>query len=245
MYLLSGERSQLLDPNTFTALAELPEIPDGKRTYPYTGGSVLLSLKSKNKWLSEILVCGGTSALEKNAPALSSCGRISPTIQNSEWVMEDMPKPRIMPDMSILCDGTILIVNGGQLGWAGFDNAHFPVYTALLYDPDAPVGQRMTELATSTIARLYHSESLVIEDGSVLIMGSAPNANANVDLEYPNERRIEVFYPPYLLSGAKRPTVQKIEQTELTVGTKFEINVHLPTGNPDSAVISLFTSTSG
>jgi hypothetical protein len=58
----------------------------------------------------------------------------------------------------------------------------------------------MTELASTNIARLYHSEASLMLDGSVLVSGSDPQ-----DWSYPDEYRIERFSPPYLLNGQLRP----------------------------------------
>ena len=60
-----------------------------------------------------------------------------------------------------LPDGTFLIVNGAQKGIAGFGLADDPNYTALLYDPTQPLGQRFSILNTTIVARLYHSEAIV------------------------------------------------------------------------------------
>jgi hypothetical protein len=58
----------------------------------------------------------------------------------------------------------------------------------------------MTELASTTIARLYHSEAALMLDGSVVVSGSDPQ-----DWSFPQEYRIERFSPPYLLNGQIRP----------------------------------------
>ena len=58
----------------------------------------------------------------------------------------------------------------------------------------------MTELASTNIARMYHSEASLILDGSVLVSGSDPQ-----DWGFPQEYRIERFSPPYLLNGQIRP----------------------------------------
>ena len=47
-----------------------------------------------------------------------------------------------------------------------------PVLSPWMYDPYAPVGNRTTVMASSTIPRFYHSISLLLPDGSVLIAGS-------------------------------------------------------------------------
>ncbi len=48
---------------------------------------------------------------------------------------------------------------------------------------------------------MYHSEAITLLDGRVLISGSNPEDGVN-----PEEYRIEVFIPPYLLNGLPRPT---------------------------------------
>jgi hypothetical protein len=136
-----------------------------------------------------------------------------------------------MPCMAGLPDGTYLILNGGQHGVAGFGLGGSPNLNAVLYDPTQPVNSRMSIMANTSVAvsdihkytvhvhslvraiadclqRLYHSEAIVLLDGRVLVSGSDPtgdytNAPAN---EFPEEYRVEVFTPPYLMSGLPRPT---------------------------------------
>lgn len=100
-----------------------------------------------------------------------------------------------------LPDGRYLIMNGAYNGRAGFGLATSPNKGAVLYDPTKPAGARMTQLANSTIARLYHSEAVLMSDGRVLVSGSDPEDGVN-----PQEHRLEYFSPDYLLSGAARPT---------------------------------------
>jgi hypothetical protein len=130
--------------------------------------------------------------------------------------------------MAGLPDGTYLIVGGGQHGVAGFGLGGAPNWNAglflffstslsskfqlttqpqVLYDPTKPVNQRMSVMANTTVARLYHSEAIVLLDGRVMISGSDPTGNYNPDPNsWPEEYRVEVFTPPYILSGAARPT---------------------------------------
>ncbi|CRK46235.1 hypothetical protein BN1723_019946, partial [Verticillium longisporum] len=78
-----------------------------------------------------------------------------------------MPSRRVMSCMAPLPDGTYLINNGAQQGVAGFGLAEFPNLNALIYDPEKRVGARITVVANTTIARLYHSESITLLDGRV------------------------------------------------------------------------------
>jgi len=102
--------------------------------------------------------------------------------------------------MTALPDGTYLILNGGQQGRAGFGLCTQPNLNAVLYDPRKPINTRMSVMANTTIARLYHSEAVLMQDGRVLVSGSDPK-----DTRFPQEYRNEVFLPPYLTSGAARP----------------------------------------
>lgn len=62
-------------------------------------------------------------------------------------------------------------------------------------------------MANTTVARLYHSEAIVLLDGRVMISGSDPTGDYNSPAgSWPEEYRVEVFTPPYLLSGVTRPT---------------------------------------
>jgi hypothetical protein len=109
--------------------------------------------------------------------------------------------------MAGLPDGTYLILNGGQHGVAGFGLAGSPNLNAILYDPSKALNSRMSVMANTTVARLYHSEAIVLLDGRVMVSGSDPTGDyTQPPGTFPEEYRVEVFSPPYLLSGAARPT---------------------------------------
>jgi Domain of unknown function (DUF1929) len=118
-----------------------------------------------------------------------------------------------------LPDGTFLILNGAHQGTAGFGLGKDPNLNAVLYDPSKPVNNRMSVMANTTIARMYHSESMLLPDGRVLVSGSDP-----LDPEYPEEYRVEVFLPPYLLSGAARPNFT-IQETDWAYGGQYQIRI--------------------
>jgi hypothetical protein len=98
------------------------------------------------------------------------------------------------------------MLNGAQHGMAGFGLASAPNLNAVLYDPTKPINQRMTVMANTTVARLYHNEAIVLLDGRVLVSGSDPTGDyITPPGNFPEEYRVEVFTPPYLLSGLPRP----------------------------------------
>ena len=138
-----------------------------------------------------------------------------------------------MTCITALPDGTYIIMNGAHVGVAGFGLASSPNLNAVLYDPTQPVNQRMSIMASTTIARLYHSESILMPDGSVLVSGSDPEDGVN-----PQEYRVETFYPPYhpTLTGASRPAYT-ITNTDWAYGGQYTITV--TAGNINNFKVSL------
>ena len=142
--------------------------------------------------------------------------------------------------MTGLPDGTYLILNGAHNGVAGFGLASSPNLNALLYDPTLPITQRISVMENTTIARLYHSEAMLLQDGRVLVSGSDPQ-----DGVHPEEYRVEVFVPPYLLSGAARPTLT-ISNTDWSYGATVTVSVSIPLGGHTRiSLLGAVTSTHG
>jgi hypothetical protein len=197
--------ARILDPVTFATTKVLPNAPGavnddkGGRTYPLEGAAVLLPQKFPYTDPLGFLVCGGST--EGPGNAIDNCVSIYPEAAEPVWEIERMPSFRVMSCMSPLPDGTYLIVNGAHHGVAGFGLGSGPNLNALLYDPEKPLGARITVAANTTIARMYHSEAITLLDGRVLISGSNPEDGVN-----PEEYRVEVFIPPYLLNGLPRPS---------------------------------------
>ncbi|MEZ8131497.1 galactose oxidase-like domain-containing protein [Enterovibrio norvegicus] len=95
---------------------------------------------------------------------------------------------------TVLPDGTVLVTGG-----SGQDNALVEeAYTAEIWDPET--GQ-WTTAAKASLARLYHSTSLLLPDGRVLITGGgAPGPLTNTNAE--------IFSPGYLLTASGEPRVR-------------------------------------
>ncbi|KAH7034935.1 uncharacterized protein B0I36DRAFT_381758 [Microdochium trichocladiopsis] len=198
------DEARILDEVTFATKKVLPNPPGAVtdpragRTYPLEGTAVLLPQSAPYTDPLGILICGGATT---NSLGLDNCVTIQPDAAKPTWTLERMPSKRVMSCMAPLPDGTYLIVNGAHQGVAGFGLATSPNLNAVLYDPTQPLGQRMSVMANTTIARLYHSEAITLLDGRVLISGSDPQDGVN-----PEELRVEVFTPPYLLTGGSRPS---------------------------------------
>lgn len=98
----------------------------------------------------------------------------------------------------------------------------------------------MSVMANTTIARLYHSEAILLADGRVLVSGSDPEA-AGLIQEY----RVEVFSPPYLLSGATKPTFS-MSSKDWAYGQTITFTVQIPTGaTPTVSLMGAESSTHG
>jgi hypothetical protein len=80
-----------------------------------------------------------------------------------------MPSRRVMSCMATLPDGTFLILNGAGIGEAEFGLPYQANLNALLYDSRKPRHSRMSILANTTIARMYRSEDVLMDDGRVLV----------------------------------------------------------------------------
>lgn len=175
------------------------------------------------------MICGGGEFQDVTSRSDSSCGRIKP-LSNDHWTMTKMPQPRVMVEGVNLLDGSILWLNGAQTGAQGFGIADNPTYDLLSYHPH---NDTFEVVATSTIARLYHSVALLLMDGTVLVAGSNPNempvwsneTNSNQSTKYPTELRVEIFTPWYLQNGRaeKRPFNIRMSTNMLSPGDTFAV----------------------
>ena len=128
-----------------------------------------------------------------------------------------------------------MILNGAHKGTAGFGLGQDPNFQAILYDPLQPVNQRMSILNTTIVARMYHSEATLLQDGSVLVSGSDPQTPG-----LPEEHRIERYIPPYLNQGLPQPAFT-ITNKDWSYGQQVTITV--TSGNTANMRASLIGGT--
>jgi hypothetical protein len=235
--------ARILDPGTLDTTTVLPNIPGSVnnflagRTYPLEGTAVMLPQYAPYTNDVVVMICGGSS--NGDSLAIDNCVTIAPESTNPQWTIERMPSQRVMTCITALPDGTYLILNGAQVGVAGFGLASDPNLGAVLYDPSQPVGSRMSIMANTTVARLYHSEAILLPDGSVLVSGSGPQ-----DGVHPEEYRVEKFLLPYNLNGATPPTFT-IANTDWAYDGNYPITITLlPTNNYNTMKISLIGAVS-
>lgn len=146
----------------------------------------------------------------------------TPTITRVAELSQD----RNYSNMTVLADGTVLI-NGGS----GQDNLEaYADTTALIWNPATNV---LTEVGEEAHARLYHSSTILLPDGTVLSLGGGSAANAEN-----NYLDAQIYRPGYLFAGdgsaATRPVVTAAPAA-LTPGDTFRITVD------DAAAITRLT----
>ncbi|XP_009774595.1 aldehyde oxidase GLOX-like [Nicotiana tabacum] len=242
LFIFANDRAILFNYMANTVVKTYPQIPGGDpRNYPSTGSAVLLPLKNLQAQIiqAEVLVCGGTprgSYLNASSGnflgALNTCGRITITDPNPQWIMETMPLARTMGDMVILPNGNVLILNGAAAGTAGWELGRSPVLSPVIYRPDNPFDSRFEVQNSNTIPRMYHSTSILIRDGRVLVGGSNPHAFYNfTGVLYPTELSLETFSPSYLdpESANSRPRIiAPASRHKIKYGQRVNIRFTVP-----------------
>lgn len=115
---------------------------------------------------------------------------------NPAWTYTgSMAVARRQLNATLLPTGEVL-VTGGTSG-SGFNDLVGAVRSAELWNPATGAWR---EVASSAVARIYHSTALLLPDGRVLYTGSGDGGGS------PNEPNYELYSPPYLFKGA-RPTI--------------------------------------
>ncbi|KAK7451030.1 hypothetical protein VKT23_012705 [Stygiomarasmius scandens] len=247
VFMVANNQSIIYDIETQTETI-LPDLPNGVRvTNPYDGTATLLPLHPPD-FIPEVLVCGGTNAtdqidpleLSTQDPASDQCSRITLTKEGiaKGWEVETMPEGRMMPEMIMIPNGQVLIINGAGTGYAavnsvgdpvGSSNADHAVKTPVLYNVDAPIGSRFdrTGLPTTDIARVYHSSVTLTPAGNIFIAGSNPNGGVVTTNKFNSEFRVEYLNPPYMT--VDRPTVSNIP-SQIGFNERIPVNVDIPEG---------------
>ncbi|KAL3640950.1 hypothetical protein CASFOL_015918 [Castilleja foliolosa] len=189
LFIFANNRAILFDYINRVVIRNYPAIPGGDNV----------------NITADVVVCGGApigsftnSSNGDFVGALNTCGRIRITDPDPQWVMETMPLARVMGDMVLLPNGNVLIVNAASAGVSGWDLGRDPVLSPIVYRPNNPFGSRFEIQASSTRPRMYHSTTILLRDGRVVVSGSNPNAYNNFSSRFPTDLTMEAFSPEYL-----------------------------------------------
>ena len=148
----------------------------------------------------KVLVFGGKQAGDEYSPSnkvflIDFSDSFNPKI--SEW--RSMNSARSNGNATIMPNGNIFI-NGGH----AYNDLEFSVFVPEIYNPN---NQTSKEMDKGYFRRNYHSTSLLLPDGRILVAGG-------------DVWNAEIFYPPYLFEKdinnktilAKRPEISKIDK---------------------------------
>jgi hypothetical protein len=205
-YAGSGRGSRFFNPatNTWTAVVATTNYT-GSRSY---GTSVLLPLTPANGYRPRVMIFGGGS------PATATTEIIDLSAPTPAWQYgPSMSQPRIQMSATILPNGKVLAVGGSTNN----EDAATASLNADLYNPAT---NTFSPASRNLYPRLYHSASLLLPDGTVLLIGGNPQRG-----NY--EKRLEVYSPAYLFdaSGAPafRPTVTGVTPGTVGYGATFQV----------------------
>jgi len=182
------------------------------------GTAVLLPLTPANHFTPTVMILGG-GPIKKVITATTET--IDLSAAHPKWKAGPrMIKPRMDLNATILPNGHVLVSGGSSIG----EDPKTAVKRSEIYDPEA---KTLTPMASMEYARLYHSNTLLLPNGTVLAAGSNP-----VFPEF--EPHMEVYSPPYLFnhdgSPATRPVITSTSGP-LSYGASFQIST------PDAASI--------
>jgi hypothetical protein len=168
------------------------------QTWTPVGSSGVVNGSSVMYLPGRILYSGGASSISTSTPALSNAATIDLTAANPAWKsIAPMNYPRIYHTLTMLADGRVLAVGGGNTS----DQMQITtgVMPAEIWDPST--GQ-WTTIGSIAAARNYHSTAVLQPDGTVLVSGGGHPETLND----PGEFNAQVYSPSYLFNGA-RPTI--------------------------------------
>jgi hypothetical protein len=214
-YSGSTTSSRYFDPSTRTWSSVVATTQySGTRTY---GTSVLLPLNPANNYKPVVMIMGGGS------PATNTTELIDLSASSPKWVYgPNMSQARIEMNATILPNGKVIAL-GGSLNDEDTTTASLK---ADLYDP---VSNTFSSAGQNAYPRLYHSNSLLLPDGTVLVIGGNPARGTY-------EQHIEIYSPAYLFNSdgslATRPTITGVPSTGIGYGSSFQVQT------PDAASVS-------
>jgi len=214
-YSGSTTSSSIFDPSTHSWNMNVAQTNfSGTRTY---GTSALLPLTPANGFRPVVIIMGGGN------PATATTEIIDLSASNPQWVFGPaMSQARVEMNATILPNGMVVALGGS----ANDEDGSTASFNTDIYDP---VANTFTTGAANVYPRLYHSNSLLLPDATLLVTGSNPARGTY-------EQHSEIYSPPYLFnpdgSPATRPAITSVTPNALTYNAGFQLQT------PDAASIS-------
>jgi hypothetical protein len=204
------------------AFTEVPGLEDPNLLE--TSMSVLLPPAQKQRYM----VIGG-GGVGESPKSTDRTGLVDLKAEDPKFVSgPDLYAQARYPSAVILPDDTVLVTNGsGDYRGKGASN----VLKAAVYDP---AGNRFTEAAEPLVGRNYHSGGLLLPDGRVMTFGSDSLFSDKADSKPAVfDQRLEIYTPPYLHQGGRRPRLREDGESRRTV----ELGASTTYSSPDAARI--------
>lgn len=201
------------------------------------GTSVLLPLRPSG-YQEKIMILGGGASATTGAAGLKSTEIIDPLASSPTWTSgPDMSEPRIELNATILPSGNVLVTGGS----AANEDGSTASFNADLYhsDPSDPAFNTFTSAGANSIARLYHSNAILLPDATVILTGSNPPCTGITTFPCPPagpgyENRVELYEPAYLFNAngtrATRPVITSVPSQSVTYNTAFTVGTSDPSG---------------
>jgi len=207
--------SSIFNPSTHTWTTNVAFTNySGTRTY---GTSVLLPLTPANGYKPSVMIFGGGN------PSTPTTEVIDLSAATPKWLYgPNMSQPRTEMDATILPNGRVLAI-GGSL------NDEDTVTASLNADLYDPATNTFSSAGQNAFARLYHSNSLLLPDGTVWVFGGQWKRGTY-------EQHMEIYSPAYLFNAdgtlALRPGISSVPSSGIGYNTAFQVLT------PDAASIS-------
>jgi hypothetical protein len=175
--------------------------PDGGSAVMYRPGKILKTGTSTNPDAA-------------TRPSAATAYLLDMTQGSPAWTqVSSMQFARTYHDLVLLPDGNVLVTDGGQTTSA------IDVSNAVLQaEMWSPATQQFSRLASMVAPRLYHSTTLLLPDGRVLVAGGGRANHVN---EPTDQLSAEIYSPPYLFNGV-RPTITSAPGT-IPYATNFTV----------------------
>ena len=192
-------------------------IYSGTRTY---GSSVLMPLTPANGFKPRVMIFGGGS------PATTTTEIIDLSVANPKWASGvAMSQARIEMNATLLPSGQFLATGGS----VNDEDASTESLNADMYDS---VSGERSSAGANAFARLYHSNSILLPDATVLLIGGNPTRGTY-------ESHMEIYTPAYLYNSsgqlATRPTISSVSSSVLGYNAGFTITT--PNASSISSVV--------
>ncbi|EFJ41190.1 hypothetical protein VOLCADRAFT_98848 [Volvox carteri f. nagariensis] len=260
LFSFCGRSGWIMDWRSNNWRQEVPKLRGyGNLQFPFTGTSAMLGLYPENNYQVEIMLFGGANERAvSNLSMLANRGanRLALTFNKATgnytfngWVNESMTIGRVMPDSVLLPNGRVIILNGAWTGLAGDSasggdsRANYPLLFAEEYNPNAPLGSRFRRMATTLIARMYHSTAGLTTNGTVIVAGCDRCYRYDVQSGYdfqPSatkaDYRVEIYSPPYFFMDELKPLIVNTSSTSMAYQGLFTITYTFPAGWGNNAL---------